>query len=335
MTIQLCMSHVRHILQSVEMPAATNCRASGDYIHPGPGGGHQWDIGVTSILAHAVGLAPSKDNYWSRETMPGNGYGEYGYEPHSRLQSAVLSFSAGPVAPSDEIGGSDTALIMKACDASGRLLSPDKPATLSDASFVRQAFPEARGADGQLWTTHATVNGARYAYVLAPELAENYSLSVAEMGYSSSEELIAVRPSETPSDSSGGWTSPPETTAVANHAPLEVRACSPADFELVLLAPKLAGGWYFLGEPSKWVSVSPQRFTGVVSDAASATVSMTGKAGEAVTVALMTPAAGATSAPRPRLLQQTCKVGASGKASLRVMAGEGQESGWKATCKSE
>ena len=56
-TIQLCMSHVRHILQSVEMPAATNCRASGDYIHPGPGGGHQWDIGVTSILAHAVGLS--------------------------------------------------------------------------------------------------------------------------------------------------------------------------------------------------------------------------------------------------------------------------------------
>ena len=90
-----------------------------------------------------------------------------------------------------------------------------------------------------------------------------------------------------------------------------------------------------MGEPSKWVSVSPQRFTGVVSDVASATVSMTGKAGEAVTVALMTPAAGATSAPRPRLLQQTCKVGASGKASLHVLAGEDDESGWKATCKSE
>ena len=54
----------------------------------------------------------------------------------------------------------------------------------------------------------------------------------------------------------------------------------------MLLAPKLAGGWYLLGEPSKWVSVSSQRFTGVVSDAASATVSMTGKAGEAVTVSI-------------------------------------------------
>lgn len=169
-TIQLCMSHVRHILQSVEMPAATNARASGDYIHPGPGGGHQWDIGTTSILAHAVGLAPSKDNYWSNESEAGNGYGKWGYEPHSRLQSAVLSFSAGPVAPADRIGSSDVALIMRACDASGRLLSPDKPAMKSDASFIHQAFGQrdgegtGTGADGQLWTTYATVNGSRYAH---------------------------------------------------------------------------------------------------------------------------------------------------------------------------
>ena len=100
------MSHVRHILQSVEMPAATNARASGDYIHPGPGGGHQWDIGTTSILTHAVGLAASKDNYWSTSHEAGESYGTWGYEPHSRLQSAVLSFSAGPVAPSDGIGAS-------------------------------------------------------------------------------------------------------------------------------------------------------------------------------------------------------------------------------------
>ena len=59
-TIQLTMTHPRQILQSVEMSAATNTRASGDYIHPGPGGGHQYEIGITSILAHAVGLAPSK-----------------------------------------------------------------------------------------------------------------------------------------------------------------------------------------------------------------------------------------------------------------------------------
>ena len=198
-TIQLCMSHVRQILQSVEMPAATNCRASGDYIHPGPGGGHQWDIGTTSILAHAVGLAPSKDNYWTNETEAGEGYGKWGYEPHSRLQSAVLSFSAGPVAPADKIGSSDVELIMKACDASGRLLSPDKPATKSDASFLRQAFGK-EGADGQLWTTHATVNGSRYGYVLVPALESNYSIGVSELGFNSTAKLTAIRPLDTASN---------------------------------------------------------------------------------------------------------------------------------------
>ena len=31
LTIQYCMSHCRHIMQSVEIPAVTNARASGDY----------------------------------------------------------------------------------------------------------------------------------------------------------------------------------------------------------------------------------------------------------------------------------------------------------------
>ena len=32
-TIQYCMSHPRHIMQALEVPAVTNARASGDY-HP-------------------------------------------------------------------------------------------------------------------------------------------------------------------------------------------------------------------------------------------------------------------------------------------------------------
>jgi hypothetical protein len=44
-TIQMCMSLVRHVLQSTEMPAVTNARASGDY-HPGS---DQWDIGAFAL----------------------------------------------------------------------------------------------------------------------------------------------------------------------------------------------------------------------------------------------------------------------------------------------
>lgn len=66
LTIQYCMSYPRHVLQSVELPAVTNVRASADY-HPG---NEQWrPLGHTSIFAWAVGLAPSKDSFWSTDVQ--------------------------------------------------------------------------------------------------------------------------------------------------------------------------------------------------------------------------------------------------------------------------
>ena len=101
-----CMSHCRHIMQSVELPAVTNARASGDY-HPG---GDQWaPLGTTGIFAWAVAIAPTKDNYWSTDVQRGSSYKDYETvsEPYNRLQAAVSTLSKGPVAASDKIGASD------------------------------------------------------------------------------------------------------------------------------------------------------------------------------------------------------------------------------------
>lgn len=54
--IQYCMPYPRHVLQSLEIPAVTQIRASDDYSPAND----QWSIGVSSMLAHAVGLAPFK-----------------------------------------------------------------------------------------------------------------------------------------------------------------------------------------------------------------------------------------------------------------------------------
>lgn len=51
------MPWTRHIMQSVTVPVVTQNRASSDY-NPN---NNQWQIGDSSILSHAVGLAPSKD----------------------------------------------------------------------------------------------------------------------------------------------------------------------------------------------------------------------------------------------------------------------------------
>ena len=86
-SIQICMALVRQTMQSVEMKSVTNARASNDY-HPG---NTQWSIvGTTSILLHAIGVAPSKDNFWSTTgVQSGSHWGGGVREPHSELQSAV------------------------------------------------------------------------------------------------------------------------------------------------------------------------------------------------------------------------------------------------------
>jgi hypothetical protein len=63
LTVQYCMSHCRHIMQSVEIPAVTNARASGDY----HAGSDQWSpLGTTGIFAWAVAIAPTKVRLSSR-----------------------------------------------------------------------------------------------------------------------------------------------------------------------------------------------------------------------------------------------------------------------------
>jgi hypothetical protein len=54
--------------------------------------------------------------------QPGNPYLDNPSEPYNRLQAAVSTISAGPVAPSDMIGASNVPLIMMSCRKDGRLL---------------------------------------------------------------------------------------------------------------------------------------------------------------------------------------------------------------------
>ena len=98
-------------MQSVELQAVTQARASGDY-HPGS---NQWQVGISSIFADALAIRPTKDNFWSVPTesngkVPGTDQCEAPYnnscgklrgyglvnEPFNRLQAAVSTLTAGP-----------------------------------------------------------------------------------------------------------------------------------------------------------------------------------------------------------------------------------------------
>lgn len=86
----------------------------------------------------------------------------------------------------------------------------------------------------------------RYSYVLAPELARSYKMTLAELGYHSDTELVAVRaplPDTSSLGTTGSENMPLQITPVNASYPLVVHACTPRDFELVQLSPKLPGGW--------------------------------------------------------------------------------------------
>ena len=73
-----CMPLPRHMLESTHFQAVTNARASGDY-HPGA---DNYKIHLSSLFYWAIGIAPSKDDYWTTETQTGSPYGDNPTEPY-------------------------------------------------------------------------------------------------------------------------------------------------------------------------------------------------------------------------------------------------------------
>jgi len=271
-TIQMCMAYVRHLMQSVEMSEVTNARASMDY-HPGNG---NWDTGTSAIINHAIGIAPSKDNYWSIANESGSKWGPKTAEPHSRLEAAAISLTTGPVAPSDKIGLSNVSLIMRSCDSSGRLLTPDRPATEIDEHFVQAAFGSG-GPIGHLWATSVMLSGLKFSYVMAVQLQSDYKLALSSLGYPADTPLLAWESSSSSIISVSG----PDFALLVPHCDLD-------DFKLYTLAPEIEG-YALLGEPDKWVSISSQRFSNMTLSAAGGSVSIHGPPGEVVEVRWSTP----------------------------------------------
>merc|ERR1711933_319723 len=155
--IQYCMALPRHALQSVEIPAVTQLRASNDY---GPTDRYwQWRVGRSSILIDAIGLAPSKDGIYTTTKQPGGSQGSF-VERRPELEILVATMSTGPVQIADGIGYSNRSLIMRSCAEDGLLLKPSKAMTAMDFSLLEEAFNGTRGSfpnRSEIWGTHSHI----------------------------------------------------------------------------------------------------------------------------------------------------------------------------------
>ena len=165
-----------------------------------------------------------------------------------------------------------------------------------------------------VWTAHSQVGNGAWT-VLAVALPADYLLKPHELW---------PLPNSTASLSAFTW----GATGCAAGKP--VLACLHGFTEgqpLALVTPKkeegklplqhsvvvaeLKGGWVVLGEMSKYVTLSPARFTSITVTAAELTMEVRGAAGEVVTVLLRKPAAQALS-------EVTVRIGSEGSATATV-----------------
>jgi hypothetical protein len=302
-TIQYCMPLPRHMLESTKHQPVTNARASGDY-HPGA---ENWDISVSSLLYWAIGVAPSKDDWWTTEIQPGSPYGDKPTEPNWQMQAIVIGLSTGPNGPSDGLGFTNASLVLSTVRADGITLQPDRPATIDDAALHAVV---ATGALPNVRTTSTVLGAYAWHFALAVDLKAAFALpvprggvatSVAAFDFFSPRAPLAVVAANGTVTLRAGQTQP---SAPARALPIAY----------TLLVPQLPGGWWLVGEKGKVVPVSRQRLSAFAPRADGFSVAVaTPVAGEAV-VLLVAPASGAVE-------EVPCPFRAQGAATLTCAAG--------------
>ncbi|XP_055954459.1 uncharacterized protein LOC126814885 [Patella vulgata] len=297
-TIQYCMSNCRHAMQSLELPAVTQARVSDDY-SPGQ---DQWKIGISSIFAYAMGVAPFKDNFWSTTNQSGNPYSRS--EPYNGLNAVVSTLSTGPVGPSDKIGLSNVSLIMRCCNDDGLILKPSKPATAIDSQIYQSAFGTG-GPVGELWTTYSNIGfieARHFGIILAADIQNTFQLTptLAGFGNITGYKIFSMD-------------KPGQLTDFSDKSPVSITpACSKIDFCLYYVSPvlKTSPEVVILGELSKWVPVSPQRVQ-EISQSDDIIITITGKQSESVTFSFSVDGV---------IRSINCVLGSSGTAQIHVEA---------------
>eukprot|EP01064_Diplonema_japonicum_P022867 TRINITY_DN330_c17_g1_i1.p1 TRINITY_DN330_c17_g1~~TRINITY_DN330_c17_g1_i1.p1 ORF type:complete len:753 (+),score=190.36 TRINITY_DN330_c17_g1_i1:65-2323(+) len=258
LTVQYCMPYPRHVLQSVEIPAVTQVRASDDYVPGGDKAPGNWNLGGSSILAHALALAPFKDNFWTSTQEPGGSCGST-TNPDVWRAAAVATLSNGPVTPGDGMQYMNKSMIMRACSEDGTLLRPARPITYLDSYIYKRAG--GAGPDGHVWSTYTTVSEQRYEIVLSM-VTTDYQLKPSELTLDRKTGVTAAGVYYTRDTKSFTGLVVAPLNLAGSGIPLTPPQ-SENDFHLTYVAPLQSNGWALLGELSKWVPVSSQRVTSV------------------------------------------------------------------------
>ena len=249
--------------------------ASGDYQDPS---GNLLQYGTNAPVFAALGIAPSKDNWWSTEKQPRpRDLAKTGGKPpcdggsrnvtNSFLHALVATLSTGPVGFSDALGYTNATLVLSTCASDGLLLKPSLPLAAIDRSYSRATWtpggsPVFGGAvipaDAHVWATHTAV-----AHGGGTPLVWYFALSLVEAGPLRPVDLVRTDlwPVLPAAQAVVVWdyADPHGTARLVGGGTAALASMEGWGHAYKIVAPVLGNGWAFLGETSKLVPVSVQR----------------------------------------------------------------------------
>ncbi len=157
-----CMATPADLVLAASLPHVVAVRTSDDYrFADDPALLWTWYLTVNR-LAGALGLAAFKDVFFSK--VPPTGADSIDGDEHAELEALLSAMSAGPVGIGDRIGHTDRSIVMRTCDADGRIRHVDRPIALIDGCL----FGEPARGERLAWATAtSTRDGAAWTYVLA------------------------------------------------------------------------------------------------------------------------------------------------------------------------
>jgi len=304
-TIQYCLPSPTDILEALTLPAVVQARASGDYVNKQT---NAFDLGGSSLFMGAISIAPSKDTLWTSSPQPPTSsdteHSGYTTQPHVQLDVVLAVLSLGPVGISDNINYTDVGLISQGfrSPTDGTLLRPSRPLSWVDLHFLN-ATSGLPGNDVR--STHALVpsaSGPGYLshYVVAWATGTDTTLGATDLYPAPAPgSLLAVRPHVLspagPAQQAGcvdGAVAVPSCVNLTHTVTIPATGTNLAQLSLTAVYPPVCGGSYFLGELTKLVHASPQRFLSVDCGGglpAGLTVTLTGSPGQAVVLTAVDP----------------------------------------------
>jgi hypothetical protein len=275
-----------HILQSTMLPSVTNARGTDDNTR---NYASILSMGQNTFLFYALGIFTSRDNVWTskadvNQTNCGNR--DFCYEPNAHLDNVIALLAGGPYGIADALEFVNRTVVMYSCRTDGLLLRPQQPIASLEFTFVDD---DAKGS--LIWAAHDDFGSLRWSYVVGVDLNKDVAITPRRLSpgapcacgeMAAWEVVIGEKVRKVVLFSNSSPFMFPKSKPL--NLPYEINSPPHTHYNV---APVLSNGMVFLGETSKWATMSFGRVLVLNVDESSLVLVVAGAPSETVTFAYM------------------------------------------------